>query len=157
MRINYLILAGALSGCIKDDSSGTNGINPNPKSDIENKESIKHISGGGVIHSGVIVKVSFHDSLCQDMARLAAMNGLDGLVPRWFPISPSDPISAFCRQRVVIMDSVEDRDSGEVISPDIQLSYLRMHELIIAVKRFHQKELIHNDLHLGNIRKVRVY
>jgi len=54
MRINYLILAGALSGCRKDDSSGTKGTNPDPKSEIENKEAIKHISGGGAIHSGVI-------------------------------------------------------------------------------------------------------
>jgi tRNA A-37 threonylcarbamoyl transferase component Bud32 len=103
---------------------------------------------------GIIVKVSFFEWLCRDMAGLAAMDGLDGLVPRWYPISPSDHISAFCRQRVVVMNSVGDRTLSELenepISP--REKYQRMFGILKSLRAIHKLGLAHSDFNSKNMR-----
>jgi len=88
------------------------------------------------------------------MAGLAAMDGLDGLVPRWYPISPSDHISAFCRQRVVVMNSVGDRTLSELenepISP--REKYQRMFGILKTLRAIHKLGFAHSDFYYRNMR-----
>ena len=100
----------------------------------------------------IVVKVSKESSLCDDIASLIVLDGLDGFAPKIIRITSRRP-SPFCQQRVILMQKAGDTDWAAVsrIAPRSE-QYMHISRAIDAMERLHRLGFVHGDFHGQNVR-----
>jgi tRNA A-37 threonylcarbamoyl transferase component Bud32 len=101
----------------------------------------------------LVIKISRGKGLCNEIAALQALDGLDGFTPKMYPLDRSNPgIRTHCLQRVIVMDAVGDKTFDEIRTPSVKDTYTMLGKLLEAIKTLHATGISHGDLHGDNIR-----